>query len=38
MILFRVEAHKERAGLLRAGPSKDSTVLEVGARIRSRGY
>lgn len=29
MILFRVEAHKERAGLFRAGPFMDRIAHEV---------
>ena len=38
MTLCYVAAHNERAGLFRAGPFKDTTALEVGARIRKRGY
>ena len=33
MILCHAAAHNERAGLSRAGPFKDTTALEVGARI-----
>ena len=38
MTLCYVAAHNERAGLFRAGPSKDTAAHEMGARIRSRGY
>ena len=38
MILYHSAADNERAGLFRAGPFKDTTTLEVGARIRKRGY
>jgi hypothetical protein len=31
-------AQNERADLFRAGPFKDTIALEVGARIRKRGY
>ena len=34
MILFRVVAHKERAGLFRAGPFMNLTAHEVGVWIR----
>jgi hypothetical protein len=38
MTLCRVVAYNERAGLFSAGPFKDTTAREVGARIRNRGY
>ncbi len=38
MTLRHVAAHNGRAGLFSAGPSKDTTAREVGARIRKRGY
>jgi hypothetical protein len=38
MTLARVVAHKERAGLFRAGPFLDTAVREVGARIRNGNY
>ena len=34
----RIVAQNERAGLFRAGPFKDTTAREVGARIRNGGY
>ena len=38
MILCRMMAHKERAGLFRAGPFMDTAAREVGARIRNGNY
>lgn len=38
MTLCRVVAHKEWAGLFRAGPFMDTIAREVGARIRNEGY
>ena len=38
MILRRVVAHNERAGLFRAGPFMDTAAREVGARIRNKNY
>ena len=38
MILCRMMAHKERAGLFRAGPFMDTATREVGARNRNGNY
>ena len=38
MTLYRVATHREQADLFKAGPFMDTTVREVGARIRHGGY
>jgi|CXWL01.1.fsa_nt_gi hypothetical protein len=38
MTLCCIVAHNERAGLLRAGPLRDTAAREVGARIRNGSY
>ena len=38
MTLCLVAAHGKRADLFRAGPFVDTTVREVGVRIRNGGY